>query len=83
MFHAGTAVNLSALTPQLSALTPQGHPRTGGPDMEQDQDRERRIGVALLLGLAAFVLVALASFYFEQPRQQLSSIRENITSSTR
>jgi hypothetical protein len=29
------------------------------------------------------VLVAVASFHFEQPRQQLSSIRENITSSTR
>jgi hypothetical protein len=51
--------------------------------MEQDHDRERQIGVALLFGLAAFVLVAVASSFFEQPRQQLSSIRENITSSTR
>lgn len=51
--------------------------------MEQHDDRERRIGAIILLGLAAFVLVALASFYFEQPRQQLSSVRENITSSTR
>ena len=51
--------------------------------MEQDDDRERRIGAIILLGLAVFVLVALASFYFEQPRQQMSSVRENITSSTR
>jgi hypothetical protein len=51
--------------------------------MEHEDDRERRIGAVILLGLAAFVLVALASFYFEQPRQQLSSIRGNITSTQR
>ena len=36
--------------------------------MEQDEDRERRIGVAILLGFALFALVALASFYFTHPR---------------
>jgi hypothetical protein len=56
----------------------------GGPDMEQHDDRERRIGAVILLGLAAFMLLALASFYFQQPPgHQLSSIRGNIASTTR
>jgi hypothetical protein len=54
-----------------------------GPDMEQDEDRERRIGVAILLGLAVFVLVALAGSYFQHPTSELSSIRSNIASTTR
>ena len=51
--------------------------------MEQDQDRERRIGVAILLGLAVFVLVALAGSYFQHPTSELSGIRSNIASTTR
>jgi hypothetical protein len=45
----------------------------------EPRDREAQIGAALLLGLAVFVLIALASFYFHEPSQQLSdSVRENI-----
>ena len=51
--------------------------------MEQDEDRERRIGVAILLGLAVFVLVALAGSYFQHQTGELSSIRSNIASITR
>jgi hypothetical protein len=51
--------------------------------MEQDEDRERRIGAAILLGFAVFVLVALASFYFTHPAPELASIRGNIASITR
>jgi hypothetical protein len=51
--------------------------------MEQDEDRERRIGVAILLGLAVFVLVALAGSYFQHPTSELSSIRSNIASTAR
>jgi hypothetical protein len=54
-----------------------------GPDMIQDDDRERRIGIAILLGLAVFVLVALAGSYFQHPTSELSSIRGNIASTTR
>jgi hypothetical protein len=56
---------------------------TEGPDMEQDEDREQRIGVAILLGLAVFVLVALAGSYFQHPSNELSGIRSNIASTTR
>jgi hypothetical protein len=52
--------------------------------MEQHDDRERRIGAVILFGLAAFTLIALLSFYFQQPPgHQLSSIRDNIASTTR
>jgi hypothetical protein len=52
--------------------------------MEQHNDHERRIGAVILLGLAAFMLIALASFYLQQPPgHQLSSIRGDITSTTR
>jgi hypothetical protein len=52
--------------------------------MEQHDDRETRIGVGLLMGLALFTLVALASFYFQKPVPELStSIRDNIASTTR
>jgi len=51
--------------------------------MEQHFDRERRIGAALLLGLAAFVLVALASSYLPQQRHAITSIHENIAAMTR
>ena len=51
--------------------------------MEQDEDRERRIGVAILLGLAIFVLVALAGSYLQHPTSELSSIRSNIASTAR
>ena len=46
--------------------------------MEQDEDRERRIGVAILLGFALFALVALASFYFTHPAPELARIHDNI-----
>ena len=48
--------------------------------MEQQFDRERRIGAALLLGFAAFVILALASFYFERPRHTITTIHDNIAS---
>ena len=52
--------------------------------MKQQQDRETRIGAGILLGLAAFMLVALVSFYFERPAPELSSsIRDNYASTTR
>jgi hypothetical protein len=53
--------------------------------MEQRQpDREARIGVSLLLGLAAFVFIALVSFYFHSSAPQMTSgIRDNIASTTR
>lgn len=52
--------------------------------MEQDEDRETRIGAGLLIGLAVFMLVALASFYFQKPAPELStSIRDNIASTVR
>lgn len=51
--------------------------------MEQDEDRERRIGAAILVGLGLFVLVALAGSYFEHSTTQLSSIRDNIASTSR
>jgi hypothetical protein len=51
--------------------------------MEQDEGRERRIGVAILLGLAVFVLIALAGSYFQHPTNELSSIHGNIASTTR
>jgi hypothetical protein len=50
--------------------------------MEQD-DRERRIGVAILLGFAVFVLVALASFYFTHPAPELAGISGNFASIAR
>jgi hypothetical protein len=51
--------------------------------MEQDDDRERRIGAAILLGFAIFALVAVASFYFTHPKPELAGIRSNITSTIR
>jgi|Tabmets5t2r1_1033131.scaffolds.fasta_scaffold209705_1 hypothetical protein len=51
--------------------------------MEQDDDRERRIGAAILLGFAIFVLVAVASFYLTHPRPELAGIRSDIASITR
>jgi hypothetical protein len=51
--------------------------------MEQDDDRERRIGAAILLGFAIFVLVAVASFYFTHPTPELAGIRSDIASITR
>jgi hypothetical protein len=52
--------------------------------MEQQPDREARIGASLLLGLAAFMLIALASFYFHSPAPQMTSgIRDSIVSTTR
>jgi hypothetical protein len=56
---------------------------TGGLNMEQDDDRERRIGAAILLGFAVFVLVAVASFYFTHPKPELAGIRSDIASITR
>jgi hypothetical protein len=59
-------------------------PHNGGLGMEPHQDRERHIGAGILLGLAAFVLVALVSFYFEKPPpEHTSSIRDNIASTAR
>jgi hypothetical protein len=50
-----------------------------GLKMEQQQDREARIGVGLVVGMALFALIALASFYFQKPAPDLSaSIRDNI-----
>jgi hypothetical protein len=52
--------------------------------MEQHDDREIRIGAGLLTGLAAFILVALVSFYFQKPAPEMStSIRDNIASTVR
>lgn len=52
--------------------------------MQPHQDRETRIGAGILLGLAAFVLIALLSFYFERPAPELTgSIRDNIASTAR
>jgi hypothetical protein len=51
--------------------------------MEQYEDRERRIGAAILLGFAVFVLVALASFYLTHPAPELASIHSNIASIAR
>jgi hypothetical protein len=52
--------------------------------MEQRYDREHRIGAGLVIGLAAFVLIALASFYFDKPGQHHSSVmRDNIAFSVR
>jgi hypothetical protein len=51
--------------------------------MQQDDDRERRIGAAILLGFAIFVLVAVASFYFTHPKPDLAGIRSNIALTTR
>jgi hypothetical protein len=51
--------------------------------MEQDDDRERRIGAAILLGFAIFVLVAVASFYFTHPKPELAGIRSDIASTIR
>jgi hypothetical protein len=48
-----------------------------------DQDRERRIGIGLLIGLAAFALVALASYYFGTPAQLAQTVRDNVAYSTR
>ena len=50
--------------------------------MEHDPDRETRIGVGLLLGLAVFALVALVGFYLGSP-SQLSTVRDNIAYSSR
>jgi hypothetical protein len=44
--------------------------------MDPHQDREAQIGVGLLLGLAIFALVALASFYFQQPTQLTDTVRD-------
>lgn len=38
---------------------------------QQCEDREARIGAGLIAGLVAFVLVALVSFYFQKPTQEL------------
>jgi hypothetical protein len=53
--------------------------------MEQQYEREQRIGAGLVIGLVAFVLIALASFYFEKPPVQHHStaIRDNIASIAR
>ncbi len=52
--------------------------------MEQQQDREARIGIGLVAGLALFALVALVSFYFQKPVPDLAaSIRHNIVSTPR
>ena len=52
--------------------------------MEQYEDRERRIGVAILPGLALFALVAVASFYFTHPAPpDLASIRDDFASTAR
>ena len=50
--------------------------------MEHDPDREARIGVGLLFGLAVFALIALASFYLGPPSQLASSARDNIAYSS-
>jgi hypothetical protein len=50
--------------------------------MEQRYDREHRIGAGLVIGLAAFVLIALASFYFDKPGQH-HVMRDNIAFSVR
>lgn len=52
--------------------------------MEEPRDKEARIGAGLMPGLAASILIALLSFYFRIPPQQVSTgIRDNIASNTR
>lgn len=52
--------------------------------MEQQRDREARIGTGLVLGLVVFILIALLSAYFQKPPHQLTtSIRDNIASTAR
>ena len=51
--------------------------------MEEQRDREARIGTGLVLGLVAFILIALLSAYFQQPHQLTTSIRDNIASTAR
>lgn len=48
-----------------------------------DQDRERRIGIGLMIGLAVFILVALASFFFGTPEQLAHTVRDNLAYSSR
>jgi hypothetical protein len=71
--------------PASEPETPSGvAPTTGGVKMEQQQDREARIGIGLVAGLALFALVALVSFYFQKPVPDLAaSIRHNIVSTPR
>jgi hypothetical protein len=42
---------------------------------QQDQDREVRIGVGLLLGMAVFTLIALGSFYFHPSTDDIVTSR--------
>ena len=51
--------------------------------MQQDQDRETRIGIGLCIVLAVFVLVALASFYFGTPHQLAETVRDQVAYSSR
>lgn len=51
--------------------------------MEEQRDREARIGTGLVLGLVAFILIALLSAYFHHPHQLTTSIRDNIASTAR
>ena len=48
-----------------------------------EQDRERRIGIGLLIGMAVFVGVALATYYFGSPDQLAATVRDNIAYSSR
>lgn len=48
-----------------------------------DQDRETRIGIGLLIGLAVFVLVALASYYFGTPEQLATTVRDSVAFSNK
>lgn len=52
--------------------------------MEQRGNRETRIGAGLVIGLVAFVSIALVSFYFQKPAPHLSTgIQHNIATTTR
>jgi hypothetical protein len=52
--------------------------------MEQQQDRETRIGVGLVVGLVLFALIAFISFYFQKSAPDVAaSIRDNVASTAR
>lgn len=65
-------------TRDLGVLRPNG-----GFAMEEQRDREARIGTGLVLGLVAFILIAILSAYFQQPHQLTTSIRDNVASTAR
>jgi hypothetical protein len=46
--------------------------------MERHEDHEARLGVSLVTGFAAFILLALAMFYFPGPANHAASRADRI-----